>query len=159
LLQDPHYLVQCPSNPDVLWVQHHNGVFRSRNRAQHWDDLSANTAPHSSFGFAAAVHPTEPETAWLVPAISDECRLPQDGQLVVKRTRDGGETFEALREGLPQEHAYDLIYRHGLAVDDSGERLLMGSTTGGLWVSENQGNSWACVSTHLPPVYAVQFSL
>jgi hypothetical protein len=158
-IQDPHCLVQCRSNPDVLWVQHHNGVFRSRDRARHWDDLSANTSPHSSFGFATAVHPSEPETAWLVPAISDECRLPQDGQLLVKRTRDGGDTFEALREGLPKEHAYDLIYRHALAVDDSGDRLLMGSTTGGLWISETQGDSWACVSTHLPPVYAVQFAL
>ena len=78
---------------------------------------------------------------------------------MVVRTRDGGETFEALREGLPQEHAYDLIYRHALDVDGSGDRLLMGSTTGGLWISENQGDSWACVSAHLPPVYAVHFAL
>ena len=157
-IQDPHCLVQCPSNPDVLWVQHHNGVFRSRDRARHWDDLSGNTAPLPFFGFAAAVHPSEPETAWLVPAVSDECRLPQDDQLVVVRTRDGGETFETLGEGLPHEHAYDLIYRHGLDVDSSGDRLLMGSTTGGLWISENQGDSWACVSAHLPPVYAVHFA-
>jgi hypothetical protein len=68
-----------------------------------------------------------------------------------------GVAFEVLRQGLPQEHAYDLVYRHALDVDDSGTLLAFGSTTGSLWVSEDGGDSWASVSTHLPPVYAVQF--
>ncbi len=157
-IQDPHRLVQSPSHPDVLWVQHHNGVFRSTDRAAQWEDLSPNTRPGGAFGFAVAVHPTEPDTAWLVPATSDECRIPVDNQLVVSRTRDGGKSFEVLRNGLPQKHAYDLVYRHGLDVDAIGECLLMGSTTGGLWISENQGDAWSCVSAHLPPIYAVRFA-
>jgi hypothetical protein len=76
----------------------------------------------------------------------------------VTRTRDGGRTFEVLRQGLPQEHAYDLVYRHGLDVDASGERLVMGSTTGGLWISEDQGESWQGVAHHLPPIYCVRFA-
>jgi len=63
-----------------------------------------------------------------------------------------------LREGLPQENAYDLVYRHGLAVDETGDRLVMGSTTGSLWVSEDQGDSWQCLSTQLPPIDAVRFA-
>jgi hypothetical protein len=58
---------------------------------------------------------------------------------------------------LPQSHAYDVIYRHALALDHTGERLAFGSTTGGLWVSEDQGDSWACVTHTLPPIYAVRF--
>jgi hypothetical protein len=92
-----------------------------------------------------------------VPAIKDELRYPAEGKLVVTRTRDGGKSFETLREGLPQEHAYDLVYRHGLDVDASGERLAMGSTTGNLWISSNQGDSWERISTHLPPIYCVRF--
>jgi hypothetical protein len=61
--------------------------------------------------------------------------------LVVTRTRDGGKTFKSLKKGLPQKHAYDLIFRHGLAIDRPGERLAMGSTTGGVWVSEDQGTA------------------
>jgi hypothetical protein len=75
----------------------------------------------------------------------------------VSRTRDAGASFEVLRKGLPQEHAYDLVYRHALAVDDTGDRLAFGSTTGGLWVSEDQGDSWAAVPARLPPVHAVTF--
>ena len=76
---------------------------------------------------------------------------------MVVRTRDGGRSFETLRHGLPQEHAYDLVFRHALAVDRTGDRLAFGSTTGSLWVTEDGGDHWATVAGHLPPVYAVTF--
>ncbi len=85
-------------------------------------------------------------------------RVPVDGSLVVTRTRDGGETFDVLSDGLPQEHAYDLVYRHGLDVDDSGEQLLMGSTTGSLWYSGDSGDSWQTVSSNLPPIASVRWT-
>jgi len=84
--------------------------------------------------------------------------VPVDGALVVARTRDGGRTFDVLRDGLPQQHAYDLVYRHGLAVDRSGDRLAAGSTTGNLWVSERAGERWTQLSSNLPPITAVAFA-
>lgn len=111
----------------------------------------------SAFGFAVVVHPREPDTAWFVPEIKDEKRVPRDGRFVVTRTRDAGKSFETLSRGLPTEHAYDIVYRHAFAIDESGDRLAMGSTTGGLWVSENSGDAWMCVAQRLPPVYAVTF--
>ena len=88
----------------------------------------------------------------------DEKRCPTDGRVAVNRTHDGGKTFETLRRGLPQEHAYDLVYRHGLDVDETGNRLVFGSTTGSLWVSEDGGDSWQTISSNLPPIYAVRFA-
>jgi hypothetical protein len=154
-IQDPHRLVQCTASPDVLWVQHHNGVFRTIDGAASWQEVP-NVEP-SSFGFTVAVHPQDPEVAWFVPGVADECRIPDQGKVVVARTRDGGKTFEVLRDGLPQRHAYDIVFRHGLDVDSSGERLAMGSTTGSLWVSENGGDSWQSVSSHFPPILCVRF--
>ena len=154
-IQDPHRLAQCPSRPDTLWVQHHNGIFRSTDRARSWSDVPA--AKPSKFGFAVCVHPREADTAWFVPAVKDECRIPVDGKLVVSRTTDGGASFDVLTRGLPQQHAYDLVYRHALDVDAEGRRLAMGSTTGGLWVSDDGGDGWTALSTHLPPVYQVRF--
>jgi hypothetical protein len=153
--QDVHRLVQCAARPEVMWVQHHNGVFRSTDGAKSWQEVTA--IQPSKFGFAVAVHPENPELAWFVPAVKDECRVPVDAKLVVARTRDGGKTFDVLRQGLPQEHAYDLIYRHCLDVDASGEQLAFGSTTGGLWLSQDQGDSWRCLSTQLPPIHCVRF--
>lgn len=155
-IQDPHCMVQCHAHPDALWVQHHNGVFRSTDGAASWQEV-ANAAP-STFGFAVAVHPRDPDVAWFVPAVSDEQRIPVDGKVVVSRTRDGGKTFDVLRSGLPQNHAYDLVFRHALDIDESGERLAFGSTTGSLWTSDNQGDDWVCVSSNLPPIYCVRFA-
>jgi len=155
-IQDPHRVVQCPARPEAFWAQHHNGIFRSTDGAASWQEVAG--APVAKFGFAVAVHPKDADTAWFVPAQKDERRVPVDAALCVARTRDGGKSFQALRKGLPQEQAYDLVYRHGLSVDQSGNRLAMGSTTGGLWISEDQGDSWRCLSTHLPPIYAVRFA-
>jgi hypothetical protein len=153
--QDPHLVVQCRSRPDALWIQHHNGIFRSTDGSSSWSEITG-VAP-STFGFAVAVHPHDPETAWFVPAIKDEKRIPAGGRVVVNRTRDGGRSFETLSAGLPQQHAYDLVYRHALDVDATGERLAFGSTTGSLWVSEDGGDHWTAISTHLPPIHSVHF--
>jgi hypothetical protein len=153
-MQDVHRLVRCRGEPDAFWIQHHNGVFRADSGIGQWSEMAA---PHSTFGFAVAVHPGKAGTAWVVPAIKDEFRYPSDGKVVVKRTSDGGRSFETLTDGLPQQHAYDLVYRHGLEVDDSGERLVMASTTGGLWTSEDGGDHWTQAPARLPPVYAVRF--
>jgi hypothetical protein len=156
IYQDVHCLVQCAASPDAFWVQHHNGIFKSVDGAQNFSEIK-DVKP-SVFGFAVAVHPKDPNTAWFVPSTKDEKRCPTDGRVVVNRTRDGGKTFETLRRGLPQEHAYDLVYRHGLDVDESGNRLAFGSTTGSLWISDDGGDSWQTVSSNLPPIYAVRFA-
>jgi hypothetical protein len=155
-VQDPHIMVQCRSEPEHLWIQHHNGVFRSTDGGKNFESIP-NAAP-SVFGFAVAVHPKEPHTAWFVPAVKDERRIPVDGKLVVSRTRDGGKSFEVLRDGLPQQHCYDIVYRHGLAIDDTGNRLAFGSTTGGLWTTDDQGDHWKRVPVRLPPIHAVRFA-
>ena len=153
--QDPHRVVACAADFDKLWVQHHCGIWRSQDGAKTWVEIEE--AGPSTFGFAVAVHPKAPDTAYFVPAISDAQRVPLDGRLVVTRTRDGGRSFDVLRKGLPQTNAYDLVFRHGLDIDQSGDVLALGSTTGNLWVSEDGGDSFTQVCEHLPPIHAVQF--
>ena len=151
--QDPHRVVRCAVAPDVMWMQHHCGIFRSADAGASWTQIKP---PGDDFGFAVAAHPREQGTAWFVPAIKDEMRVPRDGALAVTRTKDGGKTWQSFRHGLPQRDAYDLIYRHGLDVDETGDRLVMGSTTGSLWVSEDGGEEWQLLNAHLPPIYAVR---
>jgi hypothetical protein len=155
-IQDPHRIVQCRGAPDRLWIQHHNGIFTSTDGGLTCREIEEPRP--SGFGFAVAVHPEEPDTAWFVPGVKDEKRFPVDGAVVVARTRDGGETFDVLRRGLPQRHAYDLVYRHGLDIDSQGATLAFGSTTGNLWISEDQGDSWRQLSANLPPIYCVRFA-
>lgn len=151
---DPHAVVMCKGQPDCVWQQNHCGVFYSADGAKTWRKVSApDDGVH--FGFPVAVDERDGRTAWLVPGKSDQQRTTIDGGLFVARTTDGGETWEQLREGLPQEEAYDVVYRHAFALE--GDRLAFGSTTGNLYVSEDRGESWRTVANNLPPVYSVRF--
>jgi hypothetical protein len=156
IAQDIHRLAHCAAHPEIVWCQHHNGVFRSEDAGANWNEVTAIRP--SKFGFAVAAHPHDPGTAWFVPATKDERRIPLDGKVVVARTQDGGESFEILSEGLPQRQAYDLVWRHALAVDESGDLLAFGSTSGGLWISENGGDSWTMPDARLPPISVVRFT-
>ncbi len=153
-IQDPHRLSRCAADPNRIWCQHHNGFFRSDDGGRTWVSM---TPEPSVFGFAVAAHPNDPDTAWSVPLVKDECRVPVDGKMVVARTRDGGASWEAVGRGLPEEHSFALVYRHGLEAHPDAGVLAMATTTGALWVSEDEGDSWHCVTTDLPPVYTLRF--
>ncbi|HKX46374.1 MAG TPA: hypothetical protein VJP77_06700 [Planctomycetota bacterium] len=152
---DPHAVVMCPGQPDHVWQQNHCGVFYSADGAATWRKVSdPEVGVH--FGFPVAVDEHDGRTAWLVPGKADMQRTAIDGALFVARTEDGGESWEAFREGLPQQHAYDVVLRHALG--NRGDRLAFGSTTGNLYVSEDRGESWETVAKNLPPIYSVRFA-
>lgn len=151
---DPHALVICPSQPDRVWQQNHCGVFYSDDGAANWRKVSAPDAG-VHFGFPIAVDDKDGQVAWVVPGKADMQRMTIDGGLFVARTEDGGATWTRLQKGLPQENAYDVVYRH--ALDNRGDALSFGSTTGNLYVSEDRGESWTTVANNLPPIYSVRF--
>jgi photosystem II stability/assembly factor-like uncharacterized protein len=151
---DPHCVVRCEGQPDHVWQQNHCGVFHSDDDAATWRKVG-DASKGAHFGFPIAVDPRDGRTAWLVPGTSDMQRTAIGGSLFVARTRDGGRSWEALRAGLPQQDAYDVVYRH--ALDHGDGRLAFGSTTGNLYVSEDRGESWQTAANNLPPVYSVRF--
>jgi len=151
---DPHAIALSAGQPDHVWQQNHCGVFASDDGAATWRKVS-NPDLGVHFGFPVAVDERDGRTAWLVPGKADMQRTAIDGGLFVARTRDGGQSWTQLREGLPQEEAYDVIYRH--ALDNRGDRLAFGTTTGNLYVSEDRGDTWQTVANNLPPIYSVRF--
>ncbi|NNM00388.1 MAG: hypothetical protein HKO62_06530 [Gammaproteobacteria bacterium] len=151
---DPHYITCCAAQPDHLWQQNHCGVFFSDDGAATWKQVSAiEDGVH--FGFPIAAHETDARTAWVVPARDDGERMAIGGGLCVGRTNDGGATWQVFRDGLPQQDAYDIVYRH--ALDVSGDTLCFGTTTGNVYLSEDGGERWQCVGNNFPPVYSVRF--
>jgi photosystem II stability/assembly factor-like uncharacterized protein len=153
--QDPHLIVMAPTNPDVLWQQNHCGIYRTVDGAASWQHIS-RPGETADFGFAIAASPKSHDTAWVVPAQSDEVRAAVGRGLVVCRTENGGTTWDTLTRGLPSEGCFDLVYRHGL--DISGETLAFASTTGNFYISSDGGEAWECLSNNLPPVYSVRFA-
>jgi hypothetical protein len=150
---DPHLVVRAPSDGNVLWQQNHCGRYVSRDCARSWQPAS-NVDEGPWFGFSIAVSPTRADTAWVVPARSDENRIALEDGLCLYRTEDFGKSWQRKAKGLPVE-AYDLCLRH--ALDIQGETLVFGSTTGNLFVTPDGGESFHVISNHLPPIYSVEF--
>ena len=149
---DPHQMLMCPSHPDVIWQQNHCGIFRTVDGGKNWKQVSdAAQQPH--YGFALAIDNENPDVAWVIPAESDESRVPIDLKLRVCKTTDGGKTWRALSSGLPQHNSFDLVLRHGFvrAID----LMSFGTTNGNLYCSFNDGESWKTLSNNLAPISTV----
>lgn len=151
---DPHFVTGCAAQPTHLWQQNHCGIFFTEDGAQQWKKVSMpEIGVH--FGFTIAADAKDGKTAWVVPAAADSARMAINGGLCVARTNDGGQHWQVLRNGLPQQDAYDVVLRHGL--DAAGDCLCFGSTTGNAYLSEDRGETWHCLGHNFPPVYSVRF--
>ena len=152
--QDPHMLLVCNSNPDILWQQNHCGVFRSVDAGEKWMDVSDHNGL-SSYGFCLAIDDMDPKRAWVIPATSDEMRIAVNGALYINYTEDGGATWQELRKGLPQSHCFDIVLRH--ALDKSGGQMAFGTSGGSLYISNDEGKSWTCLNHNLPRIFSIKF--
>jgi hypothetical protein len=150
-----HRIALHRSRPDVLFMQKHWDVMRSDDGGATWHEVSGNLP--TDFGFPIDVHAHEPETIYVVPIKSDSEHYPPDGRLRVYRSRTGGNEWEPLTKGLPQQHCYVNVLRDAMAVDALDPCGIYFGTTGGqVYCSANGGDSWAPVVEHLPSVVSVE---
>ncbi len=150
-----HRIALHPSRPGVLFMQKHWDVMRSDNAGDQWSEVSGNLP--TDFGFPIDVHAHEPETIYVVPIKSDSEHFPIDGKLRVYRSRSGGNDWEPLTQGLPQENCYVNILRDAMSVDTLDECGIYFGTTGGqVYASADSGDTWAPIVRDLPAVYSVE---
>ncbi len=150
-----HRIALHPSKPGVLFMQKHWDVMRSDDHGDNWYEISGNLP--SDFGFVIDVHAHEPETLYVVPIKSDSEHFPPDGKLRVYRSRSGGNEWEALTKGLPQEDCYVNVLRDAMAIDRMDPCGVYFGTTGGqVYASADGGDSWSAIVRDLPDVYSVE---
>jgi len=150
-----HRLAMHPSRPDVLYMQKHWDVMRSDNAGDQWHEISGDLP--TDFGFPIAVHAHEPETVYVVPIKSDSEHYVPDARLRVYRSRTGGNEWEPLTNGLPQENCYVNILRDAMAVDTLDDCGIYFGTSGGqIYGSSDSGDSWQPIVRDLPAVLSVE---
>ncbi|MEW6749367.1 MAG: exo-alpha-sialidase [Candidatus Latescibacterota bacterium] len=150
-----HRIAMHPSRPDVLYMQKHWDVMRSDDAGSSWREVSGNLP--SDFGFPVEVHAHEPEAIYVVPIKSDSEHYPPEGKLRVYRSRTGGNEWEPLSRGLPQEHCYVNVLRDAMSVDALEPCGVYFGTTGGqVYASASAGDTWAAIARDLPAVLSVE---
>ena len=150
-----HKVVHHPSRPERLFLQNHWGLYRSDDWGDSWQDV-ANGVP-SDFGFGMAMHPHDPDTVYIVPLEGDFFRCTPEAKMRVYRTRDAGASWEGMAQGLPQEDAYETVLRDALATDTADPAgVYVGTRSGRVYASADDGDSWTLLQDGLPPVVCVK---
>jgi hypothetical protein len=157
---DPHCVALHPLRPDRLWQQNHFGIYRlDRNEGDRWTRVGrAMPAEVGDIGFPIALHPRDPDTAWVFPMDGTDVwpRVSPGGKPALYVTRDAGGRWERQDVGLPGEQAWWTVKRQAMTADSLDPvGLYLGTTSGEIWVTANEGRSFACVARHLPQIYAV----
>ena len=149
-----HKVTRHPSRPERLFLQNHGGVYRSDDHGASWVSI-ADGLP-ADFGFPVVVHPQEPDTVFVFPLNAGEGRYPTDGEARVWRSRDAGETWEALDDGLP-DGFFVGVMRDAMCVDEhASPGVYLGARNGAVWASSDAGESWRQIVANLPDVMVVR---
>ncbi len=153
-----HHLVGVAGSENRLYAQTHWGTYRSDDGAQSWTEITEGLP--SDFGLVMAAHPRDPDVAYVVPLQGGEFRCPPEDKLRVFRTSNAGKTWEPLTNGLPQKNAFMGTYREGLSGDTlEPAGLYLGTNTGHLYASTDEGDSWSRLTAELPPVSSVSVTV
>ena len=160
--QCPHKVLTHPSKPGLLYQQNHCGVYRSDSAGEEWQDITEGLP--SRFGFVLGLHSKDPDTLFVLPEddvlgedVGGGKRYVTDAKFRVYRSRNGGRDWEPLTRRLPQQGAYLHVLREGMAtdsLDDCG--IYVGTTTGQLFYSRDNGDNWELMMEHLPPILALE---
>jgi len=150
-----HRLAMHRSRPNTLFMQKHWDVMRTDNSGDQWTEVSGNLP--TDFGFVIDVNTNEPETIYVVPIKSDSEHYVHEGKLRVFRSRSGGNEWEALTKGLPQQDCYVNVLRDAMSVDSLDPCGIYFGTSGGqVYASADDGDSWTAIVHDLPPVLSVE---
>lgn len=154
-----HKMVLASGLPDRIYQQNHSGTYRSDDAGRSWQSLDDGLP--STFGFPMAAHPRDPDTVFTVPLNGDDRgRYVPDARMAVYRTSDGGATWSDLRAGLPQSNAYLGVLREGLAADAlEPAGVYVGTSTGQLFASADEGAHWQRIADLLPPITSIETAL
>ncbi len=157
---DPHCIAMAPSDPDRLYQQNHCGIYRLDRPGEDWQRIGNHMPPAiGDIGFPIAVHPRDPDTVWVFPMDGTSIwpRTSPEGKPAVYRSRDGGRTWRRYDRGFPGRHGWFTVYRQGMAVDRREPAgIYLGTTSGEVWASRDEGETWSPIASHLPRVLAVE---
>jgi photosystem II stability/assembly factor-like uncharacterized protein len=141
-----------------MYQQNHVGMHRSDDAGKSWTEITDGLP--SEFGFAAAAHPQDRDTFYVIPLDPGHGRTMPEGKAAVWRTRDAGGSWQRLDNGLPQNDAYLGVLRAAMTADEyDSPGLYFGTSTGQIFASTDDGDSWREIAGYLPPISSVEVAV
>ncbi len=157
---DPHCLRLHPLMPDRVYQQNHCGIYRMDRADGRWIRIGERMPKKiGDIGFPLVLHPRDPDTLWVFPMDGTTVwpRTSPDGKPAAYITKNGGKTWRRQDNGLPSSQAWFTVKRQAMTGDDCDQvGLYFGTTSGEIWASRNEGESWHCLARHLPHIYALE---
>ncbi len=151
-----HKFALAAGKSETLYQRNHQGVYRSEDGSATWTEITEGLP--TDFGFAMAAHPRDADTFWVIPlTVPEEGRLMPDAHAAVWRTHDGGRSWICADKGLPTQNAYLSVLREAMArdiLDPVG--VTFGTSTGQLWHSSDEGETWRMITDTLPEIWGVE---
>ncbi len=150
-----HKMVMAADGGEHLYQQNHCGVYRSMDGGRQWEEITAGLP--TQFGFPIGAHPRDPKTVWTIPLSEpDQGRYMPEGHAAVWRSNDGGDSWKRSDDGLPRDNAYIAVLREAMAVDRLDPvGVYFGTSTGQLYGSRDEGQSWRLIADNLPAIWSV----
>ena len=140
--------------PGARFQQAHNRTYFKDAGEKKWTDVTQGLP--SDYGFASAIHPRDPKTAYVFPLEFPMRMSPAAAGAAVWRTRDRGKKWTKQANGLPRGANYEVM-REGMATDRLDPAgVYFGTTSGEIWASADEGASWTRIAEHLPEIYSVE---
>jgi len=153
-----HKLVMAPTDHSRMFQQNHCGMHRSDDGGRSWTEITEGLP--CDFGFAAAAHPHDRDSFYVIPLDPGHTRCMPDGHASVWRTGDAGSTWRRLDHGLPHQNAHLGVLREGMAIDDlDSPGLYFGTSTGQVFASADEGESWNEIASYLPGIASVEVAV
>ena len=148
-----HHVVGHPTVGGARFQQAHTGTYFRDAGDKKWANVTKGLP--TDYGFASAIHPRDPKTAYVFP-LEFPMRMSPASATGVHRTRDRGKTWTRVANGLPRGARYEVM-REGMATDRMDPAgVYFGTTSGELWGSADEGRTWSLIAQHLPPILAVE---
>ncbi|MEX2229831.1 MAG: exo-alpha-sialidase [Dehalococcoidia bacterium] len=148
-----HHLVAHPKSGAVRFMQAHEGLWWWNEGKTQWDS-GGDTGRPANYGFAAAIHPHDTDTAYCFPLDWPQ-RMSNELGAAVYRTTDRGKTWKRMTSGLPKGAPMEVM-REGMATDRLDPAgVYFGTNAGEVWGSANEGRTWTRLAAYLPDVLSV----
>lgn len=153
LYEDVHRTMIHPSNPKFLYAVTGRGLYVSPEGGATWDQWTRREDEIGGYPDGFVFRPSDPKTIFMTAAhdAPGTWRTTHFAGARISRSKDGGRSWEVLRNGLPDRLQASI---EAFCLEEAGKSsaIFAATTAGEILSSEDDGESWKQIISGLAPI-------